>query len=340
MSNAERFFSPPEIGAPGREIGRRQRRDLVVAGVFVILMLVMLVLGLMMISGSFGRTYKIYTHCSTSGGIEAGTEVQQAGYAVGKVLAVAPQFEGVKPSFKIELGIDRNWIIPDTGKVVIGSDGILAGNVIKLVPGRIEKAEALRPGSELNCEKEADIVARVTAIMDQTVAPILESVRKQIEALEALMVTGEGGAGSQQTIAGILENLRDISQDLKAQTHAIQPGHVAAIVSSARSAASNVERITHTLTQRTQEIDKSVRDFGALAERLNAMVEKNDPKIERSLSDTQFMLQELANAMTPILNNLDQTTRNLKELSMNLRDNPSTILWGPKGSNDDGAAPP
>ncbi len=340
MSNAERFFSPPEIGAPGREVGRKQRRDLAIAGVFVLLMLVMLVLGLMMISGTFGRTYNIYTHCRTSGGIEAGTEVQQAGYAVGKVLAVVPQFDGVKPSFKIEMGIDRNWIIPDTGKVVIGSDGLLTGNVIKLVPGNIEKAAALHPNSELSCEKEADIVARVTSIMDQTVAPILESVRKQIEALEGLMVAGEGGASSQQTIAGILENLRDISQDLKAQTNAIQPGHVADIVSSARSAASNVERITYTLTQRTQEIDKSVRNFGELAERLNAMVEKNDPKIERSLSDTQFMLQELANAMTPILNNLDQTTRNLKELSMNLRDNPSTIVWGRNGANGPREAQP
>jgi len=154
------------------------------------------------------------------------------------------------------------------------------------------------------------------------------------------MVTTEDGTGSQQTIAGILENLRAISQDLKSQMNAINPGQVGAIVSSAKSAAYNVERITDTLRRRTQEIDKTVKNFGALAERLNAIVEKNDPIIERSLSDTQFMLQELANAMTPILNNLDQTTRNLNELSTDLRDNPAVVLWGRNKAVDaDGLEP-
>ncbi len=238
------------------------------------------------------------------------------------------------PRFKIEMGIDRQWIIPDNSKLVIGAAGLLQGNVLKLIPGSTETTHALQADSLIGCEKEADIVARMTSIMDQTVAPILESVRKQIQALEGLMVTTDGGTGSQQTIAGILENLRAISQDLKSQMNAISPGQVGAIVSSAKSAAHNVERITDTLRQSTQEIDKTVKNFGALAERLNAIVEKNDPKIERSLSDTQFMLQELANAMTPILNNLDQTTRNLNELSTDLRDNPAVVLWGRKKTGD------
>jgi phospholipid/cholesterol/gamma-HCH transport system substrate-binding protein len=56
--------------------------------------------------------------------------------------------------------------------------------------------------------------------------------------------------------------------------------------------------------------------------------------VDRSLTDTQYIIQETATALTPILNNIDETTRNLLELSRKLRDNPVGALLGGHNTRD------
>ncbi|MGR9106855.1 MAG: MlaD family protein [Gammaproteobacteria bacterium] len=327
MSGIERFYSPPEIGAPGRREGFRRRRDLLYAGLFTLSMLIALVLVLVFLFGASGESLRLTGRCPATGGVRSGTPVQQAGYTIGKVVAVEPTQVGETkgPPFIVSLSIERRWRLSFQEKIVIGSAGLLQGNVVYLRGSRQSGTDTSRPHREqpgtLDCEIEESLIDKVD--------PILASIQRQIEALEGFLVTREPGAGeSQKTIVGILENLRDISERLKQQMVAINPQDVGEIVGSARATAGNVAKITENLEQRTAEIDAAVANFGELALRLNRLVEKNDPKIERSLADTQYMLEELATAMTPILNNLDETSQNLKELSLDLRKNPGTVLWG------------
>jgi phospholipid/cholesterol/gamma-HCH transport system substrate-binding protein len=327
MSGIERFYSPPEIGAPGRREGFRRRRDLLFAGLFSLAMLVALLVSVVLLFGLTGEKISLTTECPASGGVQPGTPVMQADYLIGKVISVEPKMFGEKkgPPFKLSLQIDRQWRVSAQDKFVIGPAGLLQGNVVNLVsspePGTGAADLASAHNGMLKCEVESGLIEKVD--------PIIASIKRQIEALEGFLVTKDtDSADSQQSIAGILENLRDISDNLKLQMAAINPQEVGAIVGSARATARNVEQITATLTRRSAEIDNAVADFGQLADRLNRLVEKNDPKIERSLSDTQYMLQELATAMTPILNNLDETSQNLKELSLDLRNNPAAALWG------------
>lgn len=326
MSGIERFYSPPEIGAPGRREGFKRRRDLLIAGAFTVAMVIVLAIAIVILFGLSGEKIQFETECPASGGIQAGTPVIQADYVIGKVIKVGPKtIDGKKgPPFVIKLQIDRDWRVAPTDKFVIGSAGLLQGNVIKLVgvsDNGLKKAIGEKVERLHVCEIESGVLEKID--------PILASVQRQVEALEGLLLTQDTGSkDSQKTIVGILENLREISESLKKQMAAIGPDEVGDIVTSARNSAKNVEKITTTLTQRSKEIDHAVADFGELADRLNRLVEKNDPKIERSLSDTQYMLQELSTAMTPILNNLDETSQNLKELSLDLRKNPAAALWG------------
>lgn len=325
VSGIERFYSPPEIGAPGRREGFRRRRDLLFAGIFSLAMLAALLVSAVVLFGLGGEKISLMTECPASGGVQPGTPVMQADYRIGKVVSVEPKIIGTSkgPPFMLSLQIDRTWRVSARDKFVIGSAGLLQGNVVNLVSSPETNASNLlsEPGGILSCEVESGLVAKLD--------PIVASIQRQIEILEGFLVTKDDDSGDvRKTLSGILENLRQVSEHLKHQMAAIDPKEVGELVGSARATARNVERITATLTRRSAEIDNAVADFGKLADRLNRLVEKNDPKIERSLSDTQYMLQELATAMTPILNNLDETSQNLKELSSDLRTNPATAIWG------------
>lgn len=326
MSGIERFYSPPEIGAPGRREGFKRRRDLLVAGVFSLSMLIALVLSIGYLFGMSGEIKGFTIECPASGGVKPGTPVLQLDYPIGKVVSVEPGINDGKkgPPFILSFEIDRDWRVLANDKIVIGSAGLLQGNVVNLVrstqPEIANASAAPEPGELLGCEIESDLVEKID--------PIIESVKRQVAVLEGFLVSQDPSTDSRKTMTGILDNLRDISDHLKQQMSAINPEEIGDIVGSARATAKNVEQITATLTKRSAEIDHAVADFGELADKLKRLVEKNDPKIERSLSDTQYMLQELATAMTPILNNLDETSQNLKELSVDLRKNPATAIWG------------
>ncbi|MGH8547724.1 MAG: MlaD family protein [Methylococcales bacterium] len=327
MSGIERFYSPPEIGAPGRREGFRRRRDLLFAGIFSLAMLAALLVCIVILFGWTGEKISLTTECPASGGVLRGTPVVQADYRIGKVVSVEPTMIGAKkgPPFILSLQIDRAWRVSTKDKFVIGSAGLLQGNVVNLVSSQ----EAGTDAADLVAEHNGKLACEVESGLIEKLDPIIASIKRQIETLEGFLVTKDTDSGdTRKTLSGILENLHEVSEHLKQQMAAIKPQEVGELVGSARATARNVERITGTLSRRSAEIETAIADFGKLADRLNRLVEKNDPKIQRSLSDTQYMLQELGTAMTPILNNLDETSHNLKELSADLRNNPATAIWG------------
>jgi phospholipid/cholesterol/gamma-HCH transport system substrate-binding protein len=52
------------------------------------------------------------------------------------------------------------------------------------------------------------------------------------------------------------------------------------------------------------------------------------------VDETQYLLQELAAALTPILTNIEDATRDLSALARDLRTNPAVILKGREVENE------
>lgn len=111
MSGIERFYSPPEIGAPGRREGLKRRRDLMFAGAFSLAMMVVLAIAIVVLFGWSGEKIQFETECPASGGVQPGTPVIQADYLIGKVTDVLPKMVGGKkgPPFVVHLQIDQEW---------------------------------------------------------------------------------------------------------------------------------------------------------------------------------------------------------------------------------------
>ncbi|WP_295405613.1 MlaD family protein [uncultured Thiocystis sp.] len=354
----ERLYAPPEIGAPGKRQARAQRRDLFLAGLFVLTMAAVLVGALaLLLPGLFGRGYRVDAYFLEANGLEVGIQVIQEGYVIGLVERVTPVFPGrdadlqgaslkagagycppsadapprhpALPCFRATLRIRDAWPVPRDSVAQLGSAGLLKGDAIKIRPG--QALDLLADGAVIDAQgREADLLAQVgnltdtlKTLVDETVAPALISLRDQIKTIETLIGTGEDQGDNRARLAGAFENLRELSERLK---ESIDPQAIAAILASVRTLSENLAGMTAEFSGSTDDLQRAVTNYGELAVDLRALVRDNRPALQRTLDDTQFLLQELATALTPILTNIEDATRNLSALSRELRADPATIL--------------
>jgi phospholipid/cholesterol/gamma-HCH transport system substrate-binding protein len=73
-------------------------------------------------------------------------------------------------------------------------------------------------------------------------------------------------------------------------------------------------------------VQSAVRNYGDLAVEIRDTVRTNKPALQRSLNDTQFLLQELSSSLTPILTNIEDASRDLSALLRDVRRKPLVIL--------------
>lgn len=360
MSDFERLYTPPAIGAPGRAAARARRRSLRRSGLFVLLMALLLTAVLLLLRFRNLDAIELRTWLPATDGLTAGALVEQAGYTIGTVVSVTPTFPDAdnsaacnpsatphphQPCFEIRLRIDRQWPIP-TDSVAILASKLLQGTVIRIEPGNASTLLAdngslsgrgddsdLAASANQLVVKLGTLLEHVQGIMDQTIAPMLSSINTQVGALQSLTVSdnsdnGNATGAALKDVAEVLNNLKQLTGDLASPSSQDRDTDIGKMLRATRLAAENVEAITAAVNSRTQEIRNAVSQFTALGERLNKLARNASPGVERAITDTQYLMQETATALTPILNNVDETTRNLLELSRDLRDNPGVLLGG------------
>lgn len=354
MKGIGRFYSPPEFGAPGRRARRGRRRDLFLAGLFLLFSGALLFWVAVMVSDGLGRSYPLTAEFEQAPGLKPGAAVEQGGYLIGSVSAVEPLFEadGMLPRFFLRLRIRQDWRLPEDSIATIASAGPLEGNVVKIIPGGSNRA--LAPGGRIvsgGVSKDmlahlTDLTGYLRELVDETVKPMLVSLNRQVQALEGVLAgfdaglettkteepRSEMGGGNQnlRNIVTILENMRQVSADLRSQVAAVDPGSVGRVVSAAESSADDVDRLVDSIEARTRDMEAVMQEYMRLAESMNGLVKRNEENVEESLVETRYLLQELGSALHPILGNIEGATRNLLELSRDLRDNPAVVIGGRK----------
>jgi len=352
MSRLEHLYSPPEIGAPGKREGRARRRDLLLAGLFLIGMAAVALAALaLVIPGIFGGQYRLRAYFLDAKGLDPGIQVIQEGYVIGLVEGVSPVFPGKDPDaglcpappadgsdrspalpcFRATLRIRRGWPVPVDSRAQLGSSGLLSGDAIKVQPGSSE--EVLANGALINAQgREPDLMAQIAAlttsidgIVKETIQPALASIKTQIQTIETLLGTGADQGENRERLAGAFENLRKLSAELE---QAVDAQKIAAILGSVEQMSAHLAEVSSQLKGSTEEVRSTVKQYGVLAKDIQGLVVDNKPAVQRSLDDTQFLLQELSSSLSPILTNIEDATRNLSALSRDLRRDPAVILKG------------
>lgn len=362
----DRLFAPPEIGAPGKRRALAERRQLLLAGFFVLAMAVLVVaIFALILPGLLGKAYRLEAYFPDAEGLDPGMQLLQKGYVIGLVERVQPVFPDDpdhghhcpapaadampstvsqppaprQPCFRATLRIRDQWPIPQDSQVQLTTLGLLKGNALRIEAG--QSTELLTPGAVISAlapepdltQQLAVLTETVRLVVEESIAPTLASIRDQVKTIELLVGGGEGDgqgegegqglASNREQLAGAFENLRLLSENL---VTTVDPKRLGAILASVETMSADLARITAEMAGSTPDIQRTVNNYDDLATDIRGLVNENRPALQRSLDDTQFLLQSLAAALTPILTNIEDASRNLAAFSQELRTHPTHIL--------------
>ena len=235
------------------------------------------------------------------------------------------------PCFRVTLRIQGEWPIPKDSTATLGSAGLLQGDAIMIQPGSApalledgQKIETTPRDGGLMAQLK-DLTRTLHDLVDNTIEPALANIRDQIQTIKDLLGTGGDNAENRDRLAGVFQNLEQLSADMES---AVNPAQIQSILSSVQQVSANLELVSATFTERSGDIKRTVRSYGDLATDISSLVKETKPSVQRSLDDTQFLLQEISASLVPILTNIEDATRNLSVFSRDLRSNPAVIIKG------------
>jgi len=351
VSRLERLYSPPEIGAPGKRQAQGRRRDLLLAGVFVLSMAAVVVGVLTLLSPGLFQGYSLRAYFLNADGLDRGIDVIQEGFVIGTVQSVDPVFAHDEdrgqcpasvgerapdlPCFRATLRIQDAWPVPPESKAQLAPGGLLQGNVIRVYPSVL--AGTLADGDPIiTLDRQPDLPAQMASALeqaqlaiDQTIRPALAQIQERIQGLLGSgMETADGAEGDgidmSKGLAEVFDNLKQLSNDVQT---IVDPEKISAILAAVQQMTENLAKVSGTFNDRSTDISQAVQSYDALAGDIRRVVNENEPALSASLEDTQYLLQELAAALTPIVANIETASRNLAALSGDLRQDPKSLLF-------------
>lgn len=190
--------------------------------------------------------------------------------------------------------------MPRDSQAQLGAAGVLQGDAVMI-----------RPGSEPTLLADSDRISTLGREAD-----LATKVGELTESVKGLIT---------ETITPALESARRIIADLETS---LDPEKITAILNSTETLTRNLTEVSARLGGSTDEIKGTVRQYAELAREVQGLVTDSRPTLRRTLDGAQILMQQLNADLTPILINVEDTTRNLSALSRDLRRDPASIIKG------------
>jgi len=293
-------------------------------GLFVLAALGVLFLALYyMISGSGDRDV-YYTHYRNVAGLSPGTLVTYEGYSLGHVAAISPERTETGIEYKVEMRVRTGWEIPADSIARIYSEGLLADTVVNISEG--EAADFLQPGGSLRGEQGIDLFATMGELAgdfgdlsEHAIRPLLETLNQSVQQV---------GGELQNRLPVILGEVQTLVTKLNASADHLGSILNAETGAQARRVLGNVDSAAADLQVMTSGLVEVKRDAQQLISRLDGIVVRSQPGLEAAVNDLQHILNQVSRYSDGILQNLDNTSRNMSEFSRQIRANPGRLIGG------------
>lgn len=305
------------------------RANLAIVGGFVVAALASLVVALAFLAGRTGATDLYYTDYANVAGLKFGSQVVFEGYPVGQVERIVPeQDDGGQTRFRVELSIVRGWKIPEDSIARPVSPGVLAPQNISIAAG--DSATLLTPGARIKPAGGVDILSSISSaagnfdeLTDTGLLPLLENLNQQVSIFgELLDKQLRPMVGDLRTItAATAENWPTIAREAAVATTNL------AKATDRVDQFMSPERIG-TVDRLIANVDRTSESLRNASDELNTLVNASGDDLIVGLQEFRYVMTTLAHYAEPIGEDLDTTTRNFRDFSRQLRQNPGVILRG------------
>ena len=213
------------------------------AGLFVILGFALILAIIIVVRGQIGAPDRYHTYFKNVAGLRAGAAVVYEGYIVGAVADVTPESSDSGMRFRVNLDVEKDWIIPADSVAEISAVSLLSANAIQISAGT---GAPLAPGSEIDSITAVNVMAEISKTADELtdiaqthLAPLLGTLR------DVLDVEGRDALSSVSTLSGALASQTpQIMSNLETATANVADITSRENVDSIRRTIDNVERVS------------------------------------------------------------------------------------------------
>ncbi len=319
-------------------------------GIFVAAMIVALVAALSMVAGRTGPIDKYSIVLDDVTDVKYGTVVRFAGYPIGQVDEITPEYNAGKYRFRLHVGVKEGWKFPSDSIARIAASSFLAGKTIEINGGQSQ--ETIAPGGEIAGGTSADMFS----LMAQVAAEIGDLSKSSLKPLVTRIgeIIDRIGATTETNLQALMGSLNSIASEVNLKTPIIM-SNVEDFTDQINVEMSKVDRILseknigaidgslaniHKATANAEVASRDLKALGAritnVADEIKGMVADNRKGVDKSVADLEYILRAVAQNIDSITHNLDGTTRNMNEFSRLIRQNPGLLLSGSNPETDQG----
>jgi len=299
---------------------RDDKRNYIVVGAFVIMMLVAVILWIAVLSGRTGATDDYYIVYDNVMGLKSGVEILYEGFPVGHIEGIAPEEGEGRRSYRVDVSVKRDWPIPEDSVAKVTAPGLLSAYVLDIRAG--ESQTLLEPGSEIQGREAESMFAAVNSVADEVLKAIEESVRPLLASLS------EGVPGIVDNVDGFTAELNRTVDQINSILNPSNVERVSKILENLDSATGEFGRLIEGLGGTRQQVD-------GLITKLDALLEEDQGELDAAIRDLRHTLAAISRRIDSITSDLETTTRNASEFSRQIRENPGVLVRG-RETNDAG----
>lgn len=268
-------------------------------GAFVLLMLLLLIFALLRISGDGQKSDIYYTYLNSVSGIKRGAPVTFQGFELGHVEGIVPAQKDGETFYRLGLAVRQGWKIPVDSQAMISSSGLLSGMLIEIREGK--KLAMLKPGD--------DIAGFEAANLFDSLASLSENVNQRIDRI------GGKVEDALPDLQRLLKKLNNSAALVETTLGGENGAHLASLLKNASVSSANFLRLSAELQETRKRLDRVLDES-------HGVVAKNRPELDAAMRDLRLALQ----GVNTILHHLEGASLNTRELTRELRQNPSLLI--------------
>ena len=227
--------------------------------------------------------YELFADFETAAGLEKRTVVKMAGVRIGYVKEV--RLKGVRA--ELIFNIDQGVAVFKDSQAMMASLGLLGEKYIEIVPGK--GPEVCRPG---------DTIGSQTPVGFDQLGTLMVSIGAEITEVGKTLRELLGGEEPKVNVRQILQNLSDLTEDLKEFTEA-----------NRGNLTESLQASSETIKNFDQRVDTIADNLDAMILNLREMIEVNKGNLQENMEKISELIEKTKDAVRLLSETLEKISR-------------------------------